>query len=104
MELKNEDFVDVAEAHGQREEIMRAKIGFTQDELTRLEEIYLEFKQLLEEVSGILPDTIEGERARGYWFAHIAMALDNQHEFVGECMQTMSGTIDEMRSLLENEK
>lgn len=43
------------------------------------------------------------ERAKGYWFAHIRMALDNTHSYLGKEMVTMANTISDLDEGEENE-
>jgi len=37
------------------------------------------------------------ERAKSYWLAHIAMALDNDHSYLGGSMVKMEDTVNELR-------
>lgn len=39
-------------------------------------------------------DRIEYERAKAYWFAHIVMAIDNDHEYLGKNMGTMADSLE----------
>lgn len=43
-------------------------------------------------------DRHEYERAKAYWYAHIVMALSNDHEYLGKNMSTMQ----ESAEVLEN--
>lgn len=40
---------------------------------------------------------LEGQRARGYWYAHIVGALDDQHGYCGGSMMTMQSSADSLR-------
>lgn len=62
----------------------------------RLQEIHDEIRDLLEEATELVRDTPEWERARGYWVAHIARALDDDHGYIGGTGATMQGTIDDL--------
>lgn len=59
----------------------------------RLEEIKVQIKELLEEAIDLVPDHARS-RAEAYWYAHIAMALDEDHGYMGGCMCSMQDTID----------
>lgn len=64
----------------------------------RLEEIKDEIKNLITEALHLMkPDERIHDRARAYWYAHIVMALDKDHMYLGGSMVTMQDTIDEIR-------
>ena len=66
----------------------------------RLEEIKDEIKELMEEAMGIVQEESNGgivfDRAKAYWNAHIIMALDEDHVYLGGCGHTFQDTIDEL--------
>jgi hypothetical protein len=78
----------------------------------RVAEIKNEIKTLLEEAFNLIRFECAGdnstsviyERARSYWYAHIAMALDKEHNYLGGSMFTMQDTIDDMQSYIEDEE
>lgn len=69
------------------------------ERLERLVEIKDEMLELLNETRRLLQGTSEEDRARSYWWAHIRMAIDNDHGYLGGSMVTIQDTIEE----LENE-
>lgn len=44
------------------------------------------------------------EGAKGYWYAQIMTALDNEHEFLGGCMQTMESHANGVPGSEDNEE
>jgi hypothetical protein len=60
----------------------------------RFEEIIGEIKELLEEAIDLVPEHARS-RAEAYWFAHISMALDEDHGYVGSSMCSMQDTLEE---------
>ena len=60
----------------------------------RFEEIIGEIKELLEEAFDLVPEHAR-DRAESYWFAHISMALDEDHGYVGSSMCSMQDTAEE---------
>ncbi len=67
-----------------------------------LEDIKDQIKGLLDEALSIIrPGMGEGgmarDRAESYWYAHIVMALDSDHGYMGGSMTTMQDTADEIR-------
>ncbi len=71
---------------------MNRKIS--REDWERLGEIKEEIKELVREDVDLIRDTNEYERAKGYWYAHIVCALDDDHMFLGGSMVTMQNTID----------
>ena len=67
----------------------------------RLEAIKEEIKLRLREFKKIV-ETVEGrnshiwEQAKSYWYAHIIMALDHEHSYLGGSMCTMQDTINHL--------
>jgi hypothetical protein len=60
----------------------------------RLAEIKDEMLELLREAARLTRDTPEEDRARSYWLAHIRIALDDEHSYLGGSMCTMQETIE----------
>ena len=67
------------------------------------EEIKNQIKELLEEAISLVPDS-ELPRARSYWYAQIATAIDDDHEYIGSSMCSMQDTIDEWYDGEEDEE
>jgi hypothetical protein len=68
----------------------------SQEDMTRLEEIMGEIKDLVEEAKGIFKPTTEWDRFYSYPYAHIMGALDNDGPFVGGSFITMQDCIDKL--------
>jgi hypothetical protein len=64
------------------------------EQLERLVEIKEEIRELLDEAYGLVRGTSEEARAKGYWYAHARMALDNDHDYLGRGGYTLQETID----------
>lgn len=62
----------------------------------RLEEIAQEMSMLLDEAEGLVRGTPEEGRAKSYWVAHIAMALSDDHSYMGSSMSTMAESAREL--------
>lgn len=62
----------------------------------RFEEIIGEIKELLEEAIDLVPDGSALERAKSYWHAHISVALDHDHDYMGGSMWCMQDTLEEL--------
>ena len=60
----------------------------------RFEEIKEQIKELLDEAFDLVPDHARA-RAESYWYAHIAMALDEDHGYLGGSMCSMQDTLEE---------
>lgn len=60
----------------------------------RFAEIIGEIKELLEEAIDLVPEHAK-DRAESYWFAHISIALDEDHGYVGGSMCSMQDTLEE---------
>jgi hypothetical protein len=43
-------------------------------------------------------DRAEYERAKAYWYAHIVMALSNDHDYLGKNMSTMQESAEVLES------
>lgn len=64
------------------------------EDINRLQEIKEEIKELLGEAEGILSNTDQYDRAKGYWMADIRISLDSDHTYLSRAMCTMQDTID----------
>ena len=64
------------------------------DNKYRFEEIIGEIKELLEEAIDLVPGH-SLERAKSYWYAHISVALDHDHGYMGNSMCCMKDTLEE---------
>ena len=60
----------------------------------RFEEIKEQIKELLDEAFDLVPDYARS-RAESYWYSHIAMALDEDHGYLGSSMCSMQDTLEE---------
>lgn len=69
----------------------------------RFEEIKVQIKGLLEEALYLVPDHARA-RAESYWYANIAMALDEDHGYLGGSMCSMQDTIEEFDEVDEEEE
>jgi len=69
----------------------------------RFEEIKEQIKELLDEAFDLVPEGMTRERAESYWYAHIAMALDNDHGFIGGSMCSMQDTLEEFDEVEEED-
>jgi len=69
--------------------------------MERLIDLKDELHEKLDEVQELLESVGFGARADAYWMAHIKMALDKQHEYLGGSMVTMQDTIDELEGEIE---
>ncbi len=78
-----------------------------EDAAERLEDIKEEMETLLTEVQDILRELGNEQianRAEAYWFAHISMALSDDHGYLGRSSGTLQGTIDEINALDEEDE
>jgi len=62
-----------------------------------LENVLEQMTYLMSEARSIVEGTSEQSRAEAYWIAHIEMALDDQHGYLGGSMCTISETINCLR-------
>jgi hypothetical protein len=67
-----------------------------QETIQRLINIKMEIKDLIAEALELIESEseFEGQRAERYWYAHIEMALDNDHSYLGGSMVTMEDSIE----------
>ena len=65
----------------------------------RFEEIIVEIKELLEEAIDLVPEGSALERAKSYWHAHISVALDYDHDYMGGSMCNMQDTLEEWQEM-----
>jgi len=70
----------------------------------RLEEVKVAFMGILDHTKRMLEAArlsgvaeAEARRAESYWLAHLRIALDNEHQFLGGSMCTLQETLDELR-------
>lgn len=61
----------------------------------RFEEIMYEIKDLVDEAFDLLPEGFPQERAKGYWYAQIQTAINNDHEFMSSSMVTMADSVED---------
>lgn len=73
-------------------------MGVTSETVVELEEILDDMKDLLRRARELVADADESvyQRAKSYWLAHITMALDDDHGYLGKSTCTMRDTIDEL--------
>jgi len=64
----------------------------------RFQEIIGDIKGLIEEAIELVPDHARA-RAESYWYAQIAMALDEDHGYMGNCMCSMQDTLEEFNDI-----
>jgi len=67
------------------------------DAISELSEIKEEILELLGNAREVVKGTSEASRAHAYWIAHIRMALDDDHEWLGGSMCTLQGSIDSLQ-------
>jgi hypothetical protein len=70
----------------------------------RFAEIKDEIKELLREAIGIVRDnrdSVSEDRAKAYWYAHITMALDDDHGYLGSGSYTMQDTAEELEKFAD---
>jgi hypothetical protein len=72
----------------------------------QLTDIKNEIKVLIDNALHIIKNADKGEyeRARMYWYAHIVMALDKEHEYLGGSMFTMQDSIDAISGEIDSEE
>jgi glycine/D-amino acid oxidase-like deaminating enzyme len=68
----------------------------------RFEEIKEQIKELLDEAFDLVPDHARA-RAESYWYAHISMALDEDHGYLGGSMCSMQDTLEEFDDVEDEE-
>ena len=74
------------------------------EKIDRLDEIKDEFKELLREAHRLIREAGSEHilaRAEAYWLAHIKMAIDKDHDYLGGSMCSMDDTIREIESHLD---
>ena len=82
-------------------------MNISREQHNRLREIKDQIKSLMEEAHDIVTRCGERfivDRARAYWLAHIFIALDNEHDFLGNGMCTFEETIKEIGDRVEDNK
>ena len=78
-----------------------------QADLDRLLDIKHEIKDLNQEAIRIVKNSgndMAYQRARSYWYAHISMALDDEHQYVGSSTTSIEDTYNELRGGPEDER
>ena len=60
----------------------------------RFEEIKMQIKELLEEAFELVPEHAKS-RSESYWYSQIAVALDDDHGYLGGSMCSMQDTLEE---------
>jgi hypothetical protein len=71
-------------------------LGEGMDETYEMEELKEDIKQLVEQLYNMVSPQ-EQAAAKSYWYPHIMMALDSDHQWLGGSMTTVQDTIDAMR-------
>lgn len=69
----------------------------------RFEEIIGEIKELLEEAFDLVPEHARA-RAESYWYSQIAVALDDDHGYLGGSMCSMQDTLEDFDEVDEDEE
>jgi hypothetical protein len=73
----------------------------------RILEITEEIRELLQEAMDLVREegtTLDRERARGYWYGHILIALGGDHGYMGRSMCSMTDTAEELMAEEEGEE
>jgi hypothetical protein len=80
-------------------------MSYTKYDLEQLTEIKEQIKDLAFDALEILAsDSIEYQRAYAYWYPHILMAVDNEHDFLGNSICTIDDSINEIAAVIEKER
>ena len=69
----------------------------------RFEEIKMQIKELLEEAFELVPEHVRAQ-AESYWYSQIAVALDDDHGYLGGSMCSMQDTLEEFDEVDEDEE
>jgi hypothetical protein len=82
-------------------------VAINEYDVNRFEEIMAEMKELRDEAERIARDAFGYDssafgRAEGYWGAHIACQIDNDHRWLSREMCTMADTLEELKGLLDD--
>ena len=64
------------------------------DDVAELEDIQYEMKQLLQRAMRIARKYNKEATSKGYWYAQIAMAVDNDHGYLGDGGYTLQDLIE----------
>jgi hypothetical protein len=73
---------------------------------TEFEQIMLDIKDKIERALDIVKfgcDRIEYERAKSYWYAHIRMAIDNDHPYLGKNYGTMDDSLHAIAEKMDDD-
>jgi hypothetical protein len=76
----------------------------TGERAERLNEIYEQFRDLLDEARDLVRGTREEDRANAYWLAHIRCALDEDHDYLSRGMCTMQDSIEALDAQAADEE
>ena len=68
----------------------------------RFEEIKMQIKELLEEAFELVPEHAKS-RSESYWYSQIAVALDDDHGYLGGSMCSMQDTLEDFDEEEEEE-
>lgn len=74
------------------------------DDIDRLCAIQEEMLELLNEAGDIIrqsDENIHWDRAKAYWYAHVQIALSNNHDYLGGSMHNMQDTISYLEASLD---
>jgi len=75
------------------------------EEADRLEEIHDEMQELLGEAKQLIQRFVHVRaRAEAYWIPQIAMALSNEHDYLGSGSYTLAETIKDLCEDSESEE
>ena len=69
----------------------------------RFEEIKMQIKELLEEAFELVPEHARAS-AESYWYSQIAVALDDDHGYLGGSMCSMQDTLEDFDEVDEDEE
>lgn len=67
----------------------------------RFEEIIGKIKVLLDEALELVPEGISKSRAKSYWYAHMVVNIDEDHEYMSGSMCSMQDTLEEFDEIDE---
>ena len=67
------------------------------EKANELQEILEGIQSLMDDAEYLLQGTQAESRAKAYWVAHIRMAMDDEHQYLGGSMCNIQATINELR-------
>jgi len=100
----NNQFDNITEAKVQEAASERKAREKSLDAIMTLSEVKEEMLELLNSAREAVRGTSEASRAHAYWIAHIRMALDEDHEWLGGSMCTLQDSIDSLREELDGDE